>query len=114
MAEHSGNAIGFEGGREMNHILFDQFESTRTRYLGFVADGIRYDFTITYSQYFFGKAIVICLQSNKSALLDMHDINILDVMMHSLNLTHQQARHLSELLEAPLSDRLLLNKYDEV
>lgn len=98
----------------MNQILFDQAETTRTRYIGFIADGIRYDFTITNSQYFFGKAIVTCLQSGRSNLLDIHDINIPDYLVKMFNLTYREARNLSEYLEGPLSDRLLQSKYDEM
>ncbi|WP_018131656.1 DUF3055 domain-containing protein [Effusibacillus pohliae] len=95
----------------MEQILFDHQETTHTRHVGFVAGGTRFDFVLIHSQHFFGKTIVTCLQSNRSALLDTHDVNIVDELAGLFNLQREDALHLADFLKVPLSDRLLRSEY---
>lgn len=95
----------------MIEILFDQEEITKVRHVGFIVGGTRFDFTITNSQHFFGKKIVTCLQSNRSAILDLHDVNMQETLTTFFNLSMEDAGHLANLLEDPLGDQLLHSQY---
>lgn len=95
----------------MDQILFDESESTRTRHVGFITEGKRFDFTLTYSGLFYGKTITTCLQSNKSALLDGHDIENLDYLGKMFNLTAEDAKHLANFLKVPLGDPVRNDQY---
>ncbi|GIM45382.1 hypothetical protein DNHGIG_09310 [Collibacillus ludicampi] len=95
----------------MEQILFDHEETTRTRHVGFIKGGRRFDFTLTYSQHFLGKTIVTCLQTGRSALLDIHDIHIPDILSSKFGLNDEEARHLAGFLETPLSDRMIHTQY---
>lgn len=95
----------------MDQILFDESESTRTRHIGFITEGKRFDFTLTYSDLFYGKTIVTCLQSNNSALLDGHDVENLDYLGKMFNLTAEDAMHLSNFLKVPLGDPVRNEQY---
>lgn len=95
----------------MDLVLFDESESTQTRFVGFVTEGNRYDFTVTYSQHFWGKAIVTCLQSHRSALLDGHDAHNVEYLSSKFNLSSEEAVHLSAFLQTMLDDQLHHDQY---
>lgn len=95
----------------MDQILFDEVETTRTRHIGFITGGTRFDFTLTNSDHFFGKTIVTCLQSNRSALLDSDDIENIDYLAKCFKLTHEDAKHLSNFLKVPLTNSTRAEQY---
>lgn len=95
----------------MNQILFDHEEMTRTRHVGFIAGDTRFDYMLTYSQHFFGKTVVTCLQSKKSAILGGEDLEMLEEFADQFGLALEDAEHLARFLEGPLSDQLLRTKY---
>lgn len=95
----------------MDQVLFDEVETTRTRHIGFITEGRRFDFTLTYSDLFCGKTMVTCLQSNKSALLDGHDVDNLDYLGKTYNLNSIDTGHLANFLKVPLSDPSLNEQY---
>ncbi|MFC4766872.1 DUF3055 domain-containing protein [Effusibacillus consociatus] len=95
----------------MDQILFDEVETTRTRHIGFITGGKRFDFTLTNSEHFYGKTIVTCLQSNRSALLDSHDIENIEYLAKFFNLTQEDAQYLSNFLKLPLTDSLRHDQY---
>lgn len=49
--------------------LYDESETTQVRFIGFLSDHVRYDFGIVYSNQFFGKPLVICMQTGRAVLL---------------------------------------------
>jgi Protein of unknown function (DUF3055) len=54
--------------------LYDEHEKVKVRFVGFTTKDVRYDFGIVYTNMFFGKPLVICMQTGRSALLDPKDI----------------------------------------
>ncbi|GAX88801.1 DUF3055 domain-containing protein [Effusibacillus lacus] len=95
----------------MDEILFDEVETTRTRHIGFITGGKRFDFTLTNSEHFFGKTIVTCLQSNRSALLDGDDIENIEYLAKFFNLSMEDAQHLSSFLKLPLTNPVRTEQY---
>ncbi|MHC0037324.1 DUF3055 domain-containing protein [Pseudoneobacillus sp. C159] len=54
--------------------LYDEHERVGVRFVGFTTEHTRYDFGIIYTNMFFGKPLVVCMQTGRSTLLDTHDI----------------------------------------
>lgn len=53
--------------------LYNDTESAQVNFFGFISDKSRFDFGIVYSHRFFGKPLVICMQTGQSALLSSED-----------------------------------------
>ncbi|WP_232698327.1 DUF3055 domain-containing protein [Brevibacillus daliensis] len=58
---------------DVANFLYDVSEDAKVRFLGFATETTRYDFGIVYSHRFFGKPLVICMQSGSSTLLSSED-----------------------------------------
>jgi Protein of unknown function (DUF3055) len=54
--------------------LYDEDENVKVRFVGFTTERTRYDFGIVYTNLFFGKPLVVCMQTGRSALLDSSDL----------------------------------------
>jgi hypothetical protein len=54
--------------------LYDEHERVGVRFVGFTTEHARFDFGIIYTNMFFGKPLVVCMQTGRSTLLDTHDI----------------------------------------
>ena len=54
--------------------LYDEDENVKVRFVGFTTERTRYDFGIVYTNLFFGKPLVVCMQTGRSALLDPSDL----------------------------------------
>jgi hypothetical protein len=50
--------------------LYDEHENAKVRFIGFTTESTRYDFGIIYTNMFFGKPLVVCMQTGRSTLLD--------------------------------------------
>ena len=53
--------------------MYDDSEDTQTRFVGFVGDH-RWDLAITKTQHFYGKSLVVCLQTNRVGILGNDDL----------------------------------------
>ena len=53
--------------------LYDQSELSQVRFIGFHSDSARYDFGIIYTNSFFGKPLVVDMQTGRSTLLSACD-----------------------------------------
>ncbi|GIM48354.1 hypothetical protein DNHGIG_39030 [Collibacillus ludicampi] len=95
----------------MEHILFDEMETTRTRHIGFISGGKRFDFMLTFSEHFLGKTVVLCLQSKRGDLLDSHDVHDVDLLCRKFAMTPEDASHLSNALQTMISDEFIRPQY---
>ncbi|KSU84927.1 MULTISPECIES: DUF3055 domain-containing protein [Fictibacillus] len=59
---------------EIFEKLYDEQENVGVRFVGFTTEDVRYDFGIVHTNMFFGKPLVICMQTGRSALLDANDL----------------------------------------
>ncbi|MBP0724756.1 DUF3055 domain-containing protein [Bacillus sp. RG28] len=86
--------------------LYDEHENAKVRFIGFIANDVRYDIGIVYSNMFFGKPLVICMQSNQCILLDRQDVLYPNQLKYLCKLKSDEeamklADYLSDLLPHP-------------
>ncbi|WP_102347085.1 DUF3055 domain-containing protein [Bacillus sp. Marseille-P3661] len=96
-----------------NHKLYDESEKVKTRFVGFTTEDYRYDFGIVYTNMFFGKPLVVCMQTGRSALLDVNDIQDLEHLKKAFQLESlKEASDLSAFLEEIVPALYLETQYD--
>ena len=66
--------------------FYDETERVNVRFIGFMTDEARYDFGVVYTHLFFGKPLVICMQTGRSTLLDLKDLEDLEHLQKLFNL----------------------------
>ncbi|MCI3921478.1 DUF3055 domain-containing protein [Paenibacillus sp. TRM 82003] len=54
--------------------LYDEAETSKVDFFGYASERARYDFAIVFTNRFFGKPLVICMQTNRSSLLCADDL----------------------------------------
>lgn len=76
----------------MSHYerLYDESEQVKVRFVGFVSELGRYDFGIIYTKMFFGKPLVVCMQTGRSSLLSLEDVENLDYLQRVYNLRSRE------------------------
>jgi hypothetical protein len=80
--------------------LYDENERVTVRFVGFTTESTRYDFGIMYTNMFFGKPLIICMQTGRSALLDSNDISDIDHLQHVFRIPNkEQAADLAEFFK---------------
>lgn len=80
--------------------LYDVTETTRVTFAGYATETARYDFAVVYTDSFFGKPLVVCMQTGKSALLCESDLENLDYLQQSYAIdTATEAEELSHFLK---------------
>lgn len=83
--------------------LYDENEKVKVRFVGFTTDQTRYDFGIVYTNMFFGKPLVVCMQSGRSTLLDPKDLEDLDYIQAVFRIKErQQASDLADFFSDAL------------
>lgn len=77
--------------------FYDEQENVKVRFIGFATDETRYDFGIVYTNQFFGKPLVICMQTGRSSLLDPKDLENVDYIRSRFRI--QSEKQTTELIE---------------
>lgn len=89
-----------EGGGEVVEKFYDESERVNVRFVGFMTDDSRYDFGIVYTHMFFGKPLVICMQTGRSTLLDAKDLEDLEHLQKLFRIPSKtQASELAQSLK---------------
>jgi hypothetical protein len=83
--------------------LYDLSEKAEVHFVGCVTEQARYDFSIIYTKHFFGKPLVICMQTGNSTLLCANDLKNPDSLKRTFRLRDLQA---AEELRLLLTHRL--------
>ena len=83
-------------------IMYDETELASTRFVGFVGDHGRFDLAIITTNNFFGKKIVHCLQTGRSAILNAEEAEQADYIQSTFQVSEQEADELSSFLSANL------------
>ena len=83
-------------------IMYDETEMTPTRFIGFVGEYGRFDLAITSTTHFFGKTIVHCLQTGRTAILSAEEAEQADYIQSAFQISEQEADELSLFLSANL------------
>ncbi|PLR69570.1 MULTISPECIES: DUF3055 domain-containing protein [Bacillaceae] len=93
--------------------FYDDSEQAHVRYVGFVTQDHRYDLAIVYSSMFFGKPLVVCLQTCKATLLDSSDIEDLELLKQAFQTgTLQQAAELADFFKEIIPSVQLTTQYE--
>ncbi|WP_128895049.1 DUF3055 domain-containing protein [Longirhabdus pacifica] len=83
--------------------LYTLNENCQVHFVGFASEVARYDIAIVFTEQFFGKPLVVCMQTGKSALLSAEDLSNVDYLQKTFNTqTKQEAKELSILLQKRL------------
>lgn len=93
--------------------LYDENEKVTVRFVGFTTTDVRYDFGIVYTNMFFGKPLIICMQTGRSTLLDPKDIEDLDYLRKVFRIdTLEEAADLAEFFKESLPSIPFETQYD--
>jgi hypothetical protein len=83
--------------------LYDEYEKVKVRFVGFIAKDTRYDFGIVHTNMFFGKPLVICMQTGRAILLDPKDVENHQYLQQIFRIdTEEQAADLAEFFSVVL------------
>ncbi len=93
--------------------LYDEQETINVRFVGFTTEHVRYDFGIVHTNMFFGKPLVICMQTGRSTLLDLNDINNYDYLKNVFNINSiKEAEDLALFFEETIPFVPTVEQYD--
>ncbi|SEN31621.1 Protein of unknown function [Mesobacillus persicus] len=83
--------------------LYDEHEKVQVRFIGFTTEETRYDFGIVYTNMFFGKPLIVCMQTGRSALLDPADLDNIEYLQTAFHINEtKQAADLVEFFKSEL------------
>ncbi|WP_078427701.1 SAV0927 family protein [Alkalihalobacterium alkalinitrilicum] len=68
-------------------------EFSNVQHLGYATEERIYNFTLVFSEQFFGKTMVICLQTGKSTLLDFDDVRNISVIKKAFHIKEDPSAH---------------------
>ncbi len=83
-------------------IMYDETEMAPARFIGFVGEHGRFDLAIITTNNFFGKKIVHCLQTGRSAILNAEEAEQADYIQTTFQVSEEEASELSLFLSANL------------
>ncbi|WP_019243804.1 MULTISPECIES: DUF3055 domain-containing protein [Bacillus] len=84
---------------EERFYLYDYKEQTNTRFVSFVGESQRFDLAIISSERFYGKQLVLDMQSNAFAIIGQDDLDEEGYLEHAFRLSEEQAAELKDFLE---------------
>ncbi len=83
--------------------LYDEDENVKVRFVGFTTERTRYDFGIVFTNLFFGKPLVVCMQTGRSTLLDLNDLDDIEYLQITFKMNDlQEAADLAEFFSRSL------------
>ncbi|GAA3407233.1 DUF3055 domain-containing protein [Paenibacillus hodogayensis] len=91
--------------------LYDSGEQANIQFIGFATDLARYDFGIVYTTAFFGKPLVVCMQTNRSSLLDHEDLDNIAYLQRAFRLNDREAEEVSAFLKQLLPSMGMQEQY---
>lgn len=91
--------------------LYDVIEPSNVNFVGCVSEASRFDFAIVYTSHFFGKPLVVCMQTGRSSPLCADDLQNIDLLRSKFQLPNAQA---AEELRMLLRNRLpVLSSFEQ-
>jgi hypothetical protein len=79
-------------------FLYDDTETTRTRFVSFVGETNRFDLGITTTERFYGKLLVFNIQSNRFAIIGEDDLEEPGYLEHVYGISEEEATELKQFL----------------
>ncbi|EON74323.1 DUF3055 domain-containing protein [Lysinibacillus sphaericus] len=84
-------------------FLYDDVEDTKTRFVSFAGQKLRYDLAILQSGRFFGKVLVMDIQFGRFAILGPDDVEEPGYLEHVYNRSEEETVELREYLRELLN-----------
>ncbi|MBE4907407.1 DUF3055 domain-containing protein [Bacillus luteolus] len=79
-------------------FLYDDTVETKTRFISFMGDTQRFDLAIIKSDRYYGKSLVLDIQSNRFAIIGTDDLDEPGYIEHAYNLSEEEAEELKFFL----------------
>ncbi|MFL0365049.1 DUF3055 domain-containing protein [Pseudobacillus sp. 179-B 2D1 NHS] len=79
-------------------FLYDETESTKTRYISFMGEHQRFDLALIRTDRYFGKRLVLDIQGSRFAIIGQDDLEEPGYLEHAFNLTEEEAAELRDFL----------------
>ncbi|MBP1944173.1 DUF3055 domain-containing protein [Cytobacillus suaedae] len=79
-------------------FLYDDTVETKTRFISFMGDTQRFDLAIIKSDRYYGKSLVLDIQSNRFAIIGTDDLDEPGYIEHAYNLSEEEAEELKSFL----------------
>ncbi|WP_226529107.1 DUF3055 domain-containing protein [Metabacillus niabensis] len=79
-------------------FLYDDTVETKTRFVSFMGDNQRFDLAVIQSDRYYGKQLVLDIQSNRFAIIGEDDLKEPGYIEHAFNLNEENAEELREFL----------------
>jgi hypothetical protein len=95
----------------MVDILIEEKGNYSVHYYCIATEHYRYDFSVIYTDQFFGKAMVVSIQSNTMVLLGSEDIENEWIWAEKLGINSIDVDECRVFLQMILQEKLLLNQY---
>lgn len=95
----------------MVETLFDEVEQITSRFVCLATEANRYDFSVHYSQFFFGKSMVTCLQSSRMVLMSAEDVSDDHGWATALQIAPEDVEPLKSFFQSVLSPLDVHNEY---
>lgn len=78
--------------------LYDDTENTKTRFISFMSENQRFDLAIIQSERYYGKSLVLDIQSNRFAIIGTDDLEEEGYLEYAFNLSEEDAAELRSFL----------------
>jgi hypothetical protein len=92
--------------------LYDMTESSNVNFVGCASESSRFDFAIVYTSHFFGKPLVVCMQTGRSAPLSADDLKDSDLLRSRFLVTDDRtAEEVAAVLRSRLPTLELQDQY---
>ncbi|MBS4190683.1 DUF3055 domain-containing protein [Bacillus sp. FJAT-49705] len=79
-------------------FLYDDTVNTKTRFVSFMGENQRFDLAIIQSDRYYGKHIVLDIQSNRFAIIGTDDLKEEGYLEYAFNLSEEDAEDLRSFL----------------
>lgn len=79
-------------------FLYDDLVNTKTRFVSFMGENQRFDLAIIQSDRYYGKQIVLDIQSNRFAIIGHDDLDEEGYLEYAFNLSEEHAEELRSFL----------------
>jgi hypothetical protein len=79
-------------------FLYDDTVETKTRFVSFMGENQRFDLAIMQTDRFYGKYLVLDLQSNRFAIIGQDDLDEPGYLEYAYNLSEEDASDLRSFL----------------
>ena len=99
---------------ERYDLLYDETERVNVNFVGMTTEKVRYDFGIMYTNMFFGKSLITCMQTGRSILLCAEDATDVEQIQKLFKIKElSEAKALSEFFSEVLPVTSLQQQYSD-